>query len=156
MPIAYQYNPELVIVAAGFDSADGETAGCHVTPAGFGHLTNMLMTLANGRLALLLEGGYGLKSIADSMAGCVRAMLRDPLPAPNYRRNADARPLPGAVAAIRKTIQHQMPYWSVLRYHDDDQTRPEAHPDAPKPELTDQEFKFMIEFCLLPGSDQVI
>ncbi len=28
MPIAYQFNPQLVLVAAGFDSARGDPLGC--------------------------------------------------------------------------------------------------------------------------------
>ncbi|GFO21282.1 histone deacetylase [Plakobranchus ocellatus] len=56
MPIAYQFNPELVLVSAGFDAAIGDPLGNYrVTPAGYGHMTHMLMGLANGRVGLILE-----------------------------------------------------------------------------------------------------
>lgn len=46
------------IVASGFDAAAGdELGGCFVTPACYAHMTHMLMTLANGKVAVCLEVG---------------------------------------------------------------------------------------------------
>jgi len=43
-------------VSAGFDAADGDDLGeCHVTPAGYAHMTSMLCSLANGRVVVALE-----------------------------------------------------------------------------------------------------
>jgi acetoin utilization deacetylase AcuC-like enzyme len=69
MPIAYEFNPQLVIgmiisysadsVSAGFDAAAGDPiGGCEVTPAGYAHMTHMLMPLAEGKLVLALEVNY--------------------------------------------------------------------------------------------------
>ncbi|GFS12563.1 histone deacetylase [Elysia marginata] len=81
MPIAYQFNPELVLVSAGFDAAVGDPLGNYrVTPACYSHMTHMLMGLANGRLALILEGGYNLMSISESMAMCTSVLLGEPCP----------------------------------------------------------------------------
>ncbi|CAL1542444.1 unnamed protein product [Lymnaea stagnalis] len=90
MPIAYQYAPELVIISAGFDSATGDPLGGYsVTPAGYAHMTHMLMGLANGRVVLALEGGYNLRSIAESMAACTSVLLGDQCPAlPSLNANA--------------------------------------------------------------------
>lgn len=72
MPIAMEFAPELVFgnhflglahassnipaVSAGFDAAEGDDLGeCHVTPAGYAHMTNMLCSLANGRVVVALE-----------------------------------------------------------------------------------------------------
>lgn len=72
MPIAMEYAPELVFsktlsisarvlsdaptVSAGFDAADGDDLGeCHVTPAGYAHMTNMLCSLASGQVVVALE-----------------------------------------------------------------------------------------------------
>ena len=68
MPIAYEFNPQLVIgmylihcanlVSAGFDAAAGDPiGGCEVTPTGFAHMTHMLMPLAEGKIVLVLEVG---------------------------------------------------------------------------------------------------
>lgn len=60
MPVAYEFNPDLIVVSAGFDAADGDPIGqCRVTPEGFAHMTAMLKPVAP--LVLLLEGGYNLQ-----------------------------------------------------------------------------------------------
>lgn len=42
MPIARAYAPDLVIVSAGFDAADGDPLGeCHVTPPAYAHMTQV-------------------------------------------------------------------------------------------------------------------
>lgn len=76
MPIAHQFSPDLVIISAGFDAADGDPlGGCRVTPAGYAHMTAMLSSLAHGKVVLALEGGYNLTCISRSMEACVRVML---------------------------------------------------------------------------------
>jgi len=46
-----------VIVSAGFDAARGDPLGwCDITPAGYAHMTHMLMSLANGKVGIVLEG----------------------------------------------------------------------------------------------------
>uniref|UniRef100_A0A1A8MBZ0 Protein deacetylase HDAC6 n=2 Tax=Nothobranchius pienaari TaxID=704102 RepID=A0A1A8MBZ0_9TELE len=115
MPIAREFNPDLVLVSAGFDAARGDPlGGYNVTPAGYAHLTHMLMSLAGGRVLLILEGGYNLTSISDSMAMCTSVLLGDPppslstpLPPPHY----------GAVKTIVEVIQNHAPYWKSLRIH---------------------------------------
>ena len=44
---------------------------------GFGHMTQQLMTLAKGKVCLVLEGGYELTSICDASEMCLRALLGD-------------------------------------------------------------------------------
>ncbi|XP_058499299.1 histone deacetylase 6 isoform X1 [Solea solea] len=113
MPIATEFNPALVLVSAGFDAARGDPlGGYHVTPQGYAHLTHLLMSLAGGRVLLILEGGYNLTSISDSMAMCTSVLLGDtppalvtPLPPPHH----------SAVAVINEVIRHHAPYWRSLR-----------------------------------------
>ncbi|XP_064339233.1 histone deacetylase 6 isoform X2 [Camelus dromedarius] len=112
LPIAYEFNPELVLVSAGFDAARGDPlGGCQVSPEGYAHLTHLLMGLANGRIILILEGGYNLTSISESMAACTRSLLGDPLPMLTLLRP----PLSGALASITETIQVHRRYWRSLR-----------------------------------------
>uniref|UniRef100_A0A8C2W8C4 Protein deacetylase HDAC6 n=1 Tax=Cyclopterus lumpus TaxID=8103 RepID=A0A8C2W8C4_CYCLU len=113
MPIATEFNPGLVLVSAGFDAARGDPlGGYHVTPEGYAHLTHLLMSLAGGRVLLILEGGYNLTSISDSMAMCTSVLLGDPPP-------PLVMPLPpphhSAVATINEVIRHHAPYWMSLR-----------------------------------------
>lgn len=51
-----------------------------ITPAGYAHLVSPLMALANGKIAVVLEGGYCLDSLAESAALTLRTLLGDPCP----------------------------------------------------------------------------
>lgn len=80
VPIARQYQPECLLVSAGYDIYAGDPLGTMaVTPAGFGYLTRMVVELAEelcqGRLVLALEGGYAF----DGLAGGVLASLAEML-----------------------------------------------------------------------------
>ncbi len=52
----FEFNPDLVLVSAGFDAAVGDPLGnFHITPSGFAQMTKMLSSLANGKIVLALE-----------------------------------------------------------------------------------------------------
>ena len=89
-------------------------AGCKISPEGYGQLTHLLTSLAQGRVAVLLEGGYNLESISHSMVMCAKALLGDPLPSPQ----TDSLN-PAALTAIQRVVHHQRKHWSSLRFHID-------------------------------------
>ncbi|MEA3548872.1 MAG: histone deacetylase [Thermodesulfobacteriota bacterium] len=67
IPVARQYQPELILVSAGFDIAMGDPLGSmNITSEGFAYMAHVLLGLAdelcNGRLLLTLEGGYNLQN----------------------------------------------------------------------------------------------
>lgn len=74
VPAAEWYKPDLVLVSAGFDAHRLDLA-LNVTYGGFAALTGIVQEIAdrhcNGRLALVLEGGYHTESLAHG----VRAVL---------------------------------------------------------------------------------
>uniref|UniRef100_A0A8C6WN44 Protein deacetylase HDAC6 n=1 Tax=Neogobius melanostomus TaxID=47308 RepID=A0A8C6WN44_9GOBI len=119
MPIATEFNPDLVLVSAGFDAARGDPlGGYNVSPEGYAHLTHLLLTLASGKLIMILEGGYNLTSISESMALCTSVLLGDPPPSvlcPPPHHNA--------VATINEVIRHHAPFWSSLWIHIPDSVR---------------------------------
>ncbi|XP_063478536.1 polyamine deacetylase HDAC10 isoform X11 [Symphalangus syndactylus] len=56
LPLAFEFDPELVLVSAGFDSAIGDPEGqMQATPECFAHLTQLLQVLAGGRVCAVLE-----------------------------------------------------------------------------------------------------
>ncbi|KAF5402978.1 Histone deacetylase [Paragonimus heterotremus] len=80
IPAALEFQPELVLVSAGFDAAPGHPTtlgGYDVSPAAFGWMTRLLcdQRIANSRVVLALEGGYNLKSLCECSEACVRALL---------------------------------------------------------------------------------
>ena len=46
-----------------------------ISSPGYGYMTRELLTLANGRVILALEGGYDLTAICDSAETCVRVLV---------------------------------------------------------------------------------
>jgi len=111
LPVADAFAPELVLVSAGFDAADGDPLGSmRVSPAGYGAMTRRLIRLAGGRVVLALEGGYDLDAIALSAEACVRALLGETAPEPAF--GEPARLARAAIAAVRDA---QGDYWAGLR-----------------------------------------
>ncbi|KAL9971553.1 hypothetical protein ACROYT_G017728 [Oculina patagonica] len=112
LPIAYEFEPDLVLVSAGFDSARGDPKGlCDVTPEGYHHLTRMLMNLANGRVVIVLEGGYNLSSVAESMCACTSSLLGDPCP----RLDGSMTPCDSCFETIVNVIGEHSKYWKSLK-----------------------------------------
>lgn len=113
MPIAYQYNPDLILVSAGFDACVGDPIGnCHVSPELYGHLTHWLSALANGRIILILEGGYNVNSISYAMTLCNKALLGDPL----MSLASHQLLRPSALTSIKDVLKIQKKYWPNLKY----------------------------------------
>ncbi|EFE37831.1 hypothetical protein TRV_07489 [Trichophyton verrucosum HKI 0517] len=112
MPIGYEFDPDLVIISAGFDAAAGdELGGCFVTPPCYSHMTRMLMNLANGKVAVCLEGGYNFRSISKSALAVTRTLMGEPpdrLIAPSASRpaveTARRRTLPATVYMVCMVI----------------------------------------------------
>jgi acetoin utilization deacetylase AcuC-like enzyme len=76
MPVAQEFSPDFILVSAGFDIHCNDPLGeMRVTPHGFATLTRMLMDCAQevcrGKLAMVLEGGYGLNGLRDSVHAVV-------------------------------------------------------------------------------------
>ncbi|CAI2166687.1 17435_t:CDS:10 [Funneliformis geosporum] len=110
MPIAYEFSPDIVIVSAGFDAAEGDPIGeNHVSPNGFGHMTHMLKNLANGKLILALEGGYNLDSISKSALACVKVLLGEP-----PCKLGPIIPSQDCMETIHQVIRTQSKYWNCL------------------------------------------
>jgi acetoin utilization deacetylase AcuC-like enzyme len=111
MPIAREFAPELVIVSAGFDAAEGDPLGeMSITPAGYAHMTAQLSTLAGGKIVVALEGGYNLRAISRSAAASLRVLLGDSPPT-----LVGGPPKPAALGDIEYAVATLAPYWQTLR-----------------------------------------
>jgi acetoin utilization deacetylase AcuC-like enzyme len=101
-PAADRYNPQLILVSAGFDAHwKDPLGGMYLSTAGFAKLTGIIIELAqylcSGRLILVQEGGYDLYAMAGCVATCINLLLGDdaavdslgPAPTIEYRINSD-------------------------------------------------------------------
>ena len=78
IPNLKKFGPDIIIISAGFDAAEGDPLGCmHISPGCYYNLTKQLLSLGKQPIMLALEGGYNLTSISNSMAECVRALLEN-------------------------------------------------------------------------------
>lgn len=127
MPIGIEFDPDLVIISAGFDAADGDAlGGCFVSPAGYSHMTYMLMQLAKGKVVACLEGGYGFESmgrynpapVAKSALAVARTLVGEP---PERISNTTLHP--AAVRIVREVIRVQSKFWHCLYPKDLDMQR---------------------------------
>ena len=76
LPVA-SARADLVVVAAGYDAAEGDPlGGMRVSDQGFALMTERLQALAGGRIVCALEGGYGLTATATVAAGDSRRDAR--------------------------------------------------------------------------------
>ncbi|XP_029340766.1 histone deacetylase 9 isoform X10 [Mus caroli] len=117
MPVAREFDPDMVLVSAGFDALEGHTpplGGYKVTAKCFGHLTKQLMTLANGRVALALEGGHDLTAICDASEACINALLGNE-PGPLEEDVLHQSVNTNAAASLQKTIDIQSKYWKSIK-----------------------------------------
>ncbi|NXQ86359.1 HDA10 deacetylase, partial [Nyctibius grandis] len=113
LPVAFEFDPELVLVSSGYDSGIGDPEGqMNATPEVFAHLTHLLMQLANGKLCVILEGGYHLKSLSESVCMTVKTLLGDPVP----QITGEMAPCLSAVESIQNVRAAHKPYWKWLMY----------------------------------------
>jgi len=79
VPAARKFQPDFVLISAGFDAQRRDLLGCFdVTPEGFAAITQLVKNLAEelcgGRLVSVLEGGYRLDGLAESVAAHIEIL----------------------------------------------------------------------------------
>jgi acetoin utilization deacetylase AcuC-like enzyme len=83
LPLLERYQPEMILVSYGFDPHWSDPLGSLLlSAAGYGQLIAELVRFADancqGRLALVLEGGYDLEAAAECSQAVVQALLNQP------------------------------------------------------------------------------
>ena len=76
LPAAKRFKPDLVLISAGFDSRIGDPLGRFtLNDQDFSDLTRAVMSIGDGRVVSLLEGGYNLAGLALASTAHVSALL---------------------------------------------------------------------------------
>jgi acetoin utilization deacetylase AcuC-like enzyme len=124
LPLANRFAPDLIIVAAGFDSCVGDpTSTNKVTPGWFGGATKSLQTVSSaaGRVLLLLEGGYNRLQTTDCIDSCIQALLVNKAIVGNSTTKSSSTTAPAgvlsvpALEAVQRVQTVQSAHWSMFR-----------------------------------------
>ncbi len=112
-PIALEYEPELVLVSAGFDPyLKDPLGGMNVTGEGFGGLASLVRHVASqtcsGRVLITLEGGYNPEGLREGVRAVLQAFIK-PL------KSVQAPAAPAAERVIQNIISRQKKYWKSLK-----------------------------------------
>lgn len=82
-----------------------------ITPACYAHLISPLLPFAQGKIAVVLEGGYCLEALAEGAAITLKTLLGDPCP---LMEPLD-EPCESIQDSILNCIYTHRPYWKSLQ-----------------------------------------
>lgn len=111
-PVAESFKPDLVLVSAGFDAHRLDPVGqMELSAEGFadlcGSVNGIAQRHAQGRIVLLLEGGYDLQGLSSSAHACARVLAGQ---TPPDNRNDGT---PEGDAALKEAIAVHRSRWSL-------------------------------------------
>jgi acetoin utilization deacetylase AcuC-like enzyme len=117
VPVLRQFEPDLVLVSAGFDAHEHDPlGGMRLSTAAFAAMTRELGAVADeccrGRMVSVVEGGYDLRALAASLDAAIEAQTTPAVPGPVVWP-ASGKPSDrgrSAVAIVREALR---PYWTV-------------------------------------------
>jgi acetoin utilization deacetylase AcuC-like enzyme len=112
VPIGRAFDPQLVLVSAGFDAHAGDPlAGMRLTAAGYAELAAACLDTASGaaggRAVFVLEGGYDTDGLAGGGAAVVGQLLGEPRPA------AEARCAPSFATLVASQRRFLATWWPI-------------------------------------------
>lgn len=78
-PMLKEFQPDLLIISAGFDSAHGDPLGqIGVSPIGYAYMTQGMRALCP-KIVVALEGGYDLNALEVSSEAVIQTLRINPL-----------------------------------------------------------------------------
>jgi acetoin utilization deacetylase AcuC-like enzyme len=112
-PVAAEFQPEFILVSAGFDIFGGDPlGGMDVDLAGFAALAAELLSLAahccQGRILFVLEGGYNLVGLREGVRGVIQQM--------NGTGEPPSVPAEASVSTLKElapALQHLRKFWKI-------------------------------------------
>lgn len=80
LPAVRQFKPDFILISAGFDAhKDDPLAGIQLTSEDYQWVTEQIKAIAEesakSRILSVLEGGYNIKALADSVAAHVKSLM---------------------------------------------------------------------------------
>ena len=120
-PIARQFQPEVILVACGFDFyLYDPLTEMNVTPDGYALMTQILKNIAEevcqGRIVFVLEGGYSFQGIKECGLRVIKELCNIPSLTPARTENVTAA-APSSHPRLYKAIQVYRKYWQTLQQY---------------------------------------
>ena len=114
-PLAHSYKPDCIMVSAGYDTYVADPLGTMaVTTDGYGYMTRVLVELAeelcDGRLVLVLEGGYNLEGLKDGMLATLKEMRGDRGLSGDSAKHLLQADIP--LAPLNQALENAKKYWT--------------------------------------------
>lgn len=120
IPVARQYQPELILLSCGFDIYNGDPLGAmKVTPTGFAYMTRVMQQLADelcqGKLLVTLEGGYNLTGMRDGALAVLSELCGQNLPEQDFNNSMITALQTTSVecSPLTQSISMQKNYWDL-------------------------------------------
>ena len=115
VPMLDTFDPELVLLSAGYDAHDRDPlGGMHVSTEGHTRMTRDLRAVAErccgGRMVTVTEGGYDLEAFEACLTETLQVM-REPLAAASAPPEGSTRRAEAALAQVRRV---QASFWPAL------------------------------------------
>lgn len=118
-PIADRFDPQLILVSAGYDAHWTDPLGqMYLSTAAFAKLNEVILKLANqlcnGRLVMVQEGGYNVEAMAACTATSINQLLGDDAavdslgPAPDQEFHTNVDVLVGELRRIHNLKGYRM------------------------------------------------
>ncbi|CAL5198538.1 unnamed protein product [Lathyrus oleraceus] len=112
LPIASEFAPDFTIISAGFDAARGDPlGGCDITPSGYAQMTHMLNALSGGKMLVILEGGYNLRSISSSATAVIKVLLGES----HVPELENSFPTKSGLQTVFEVLDIQNNFWPSLK-----------------------------------------
>ena len=110
VPVLREFGPEVILVSAGFDAhADDLLGGMALGSGSFGRFAALLTNLSREAgvvpPAFVLEGGYNLGALTESVAATIRGVEEEP----------PDREYTGGVRPVEESREALAPFWRSLR-----------------------------------------
>jgi acetoin utilization deacetylase AcuC-like enzyme len=115
IPVLRQFEPDLVIVSAGFDAHERDPlGGMRLTTPVFAAMTSELRAVADeccrGRIAAVVEGGYDLHALAGSLDAVIETLHGPSSPAAWPASGIASNRGRESIAAVRRVLA---PFWTI-------------------------------------------
>ncbi len=119
VPVALEFQPQLILVSAGFDThCDDPIGGMRVTELGYARLTELILTVAQetccGKVVAVLEGGYDLVALRRSVKEVLQTMKNgDAKATQDWKKNENTqyRRVQEIISAVKNIHK---PFWSCF------------------------------------------